>query len=360
MHVLTAEEYDLLVRYLSKQDCVTTRAFRQRAKRNEDHLSIADDSLLYDGLPFIKPGSSRIQEIIQAAHIKVGHGYWQKTYKEVCKSAWGITEADVHDFVSSCTDCQRMQKKPPALRRIHPIEVDGIWEHVEMDLIDLRSHEDANDGYKYILSMVDHFSRFALAIPLKSKDASTVAGEILRIIGQFGIPRKLHSDNGTEFINSTLTEELQRLQIEIVHGLPRHPTTQGSVERFNQTFETIFGKMFPSDGGGPKRWIDKIGDVMLAYNCRTHEVFGNLSPFDVFYGRTFHAAGMDCSLDDKLRQLSESRERILKEAQLRSAKVAQKRKDSSMRSTKRAAFGVGDEVLLSVEGSDSNAGAMIR
>ena len=75
---------------------------------------------------------------------------------------------------------------------------------------------------------------FARTYPLKTKTAAEVAWHLLEIFLTFGAPAILQSDNGKEFVASIITE-LKQLwpDLKIVHGRPRHPQSQGSVERSN-------------------------------------------------------------------------------------------------------------------------------
>lgn len=76
--------------------------------------------------------------------------------------------------------------------------------------------------------------------PLKSKHAINVTKELLKIFFTVGAPKILQSDNGKEFVAGVI-EELVKLwpHCIIVHGRPRHPQTQGSVERANADIENM-------------------------------------------------------------------------------------------------------------------------
>ena len=97
------------------------------------------------------------------------------------------------------------------------------------------------DGkYHWILHAVDHWSKFNFAYPLESKHASGVS-EVLNshLFPYFGVPRILHSDNGREFINNVIDGLLKswHTDIQLVSGRPRHPQSQGLVERAHYTLQ---------------------------------------------------------------------------------------------------------------------------
>ena len=75
--------------------------------------------------------------------------------------------------------------------------------------------------------------------PIKSKTAEAVAEELMRIFADFGAPRILHTDNGREFANRIVKHIVAEWpDCKLVHGKPRHPRSQGSVERGNLNEKT--------------------------------------------------------------------------------------------------------------------------
>ena len=88
--------------------------------------------------------------------------------------------------------------------------------------------------FKYILTLVNHFSKFSVLWPLPSKRAEEVANKLLPIFLTFGAPVILHSDNGRKFVNAVISE-LSTLwpKLKLVTGQPRHPQSQDAIERLN-------------------------------------------------------------------------------------------------------------------------------
>ena len=81
----------------------------------------------------------------------------------------------------------------------------------------------------------DHFTKFCMLRALKSKSATEVALNLIDIFCDKGAPEILQSDNGREFVNSIILElVLMWPSLKIVNGKPRHPQSQGSVERANK------------------------------------------------------------------------------------------------------------------------------
>ncbi len=85
---------------------------------------------------------------------------------------------------------------------------------------------------------------------------------IFRVEGNPGI---LQSDNGTEFTNALLKQLCVDRGIQIIHGRPRHPQTQGQVERCNQTISRFLAKSLHEAPDGRKNWVDILGKRLLAF-----------------------------------------------------------------------------------------------
>lgn len=131
------------------------------------------------------------------------------------------------------------------------------------------------DGeYKWILHAIDHWTKFNFAFPLQSKEAESVAA-IFRtyIFPYFGIPKIFHTDNGREFANSIIENLIESWQsdIQIIHGRPRHPQTQGVIERAHRTLEQKLATQISSTDTS---WTKKLPHVVCklnlakSFNCK--------------------------------------------------------------------------------------------
>ncbi len=115
-----------------------------------------------------------------------------------------------------------------------------LLKNVQIDLIDMR-HMPDNDQ-KWILHVVDHWSKFHFPFPLPSKSALSVAQALQRYVFPIiGLPRIIQSDNGQEFVNQLIEEVVSRWpgQVQLVNGRPRHPQSQGLVEQAHYTLERM-------------------------------------------------------------------------------------------------------------------------
>ena len=89
-------------------------------------------------------------------------------------------------------------------------------------------------GFKYILVIQDHFSKWVEAYPIKDQSAGTVAHVLVfEFFSRFGLPIELHSDQGSNFGTELFREVCKALDIHKTRTSPYHPSGNGMVEVFN-------------------------------------------------------------------------------------------------------------------------------
>ena len=143
----------------------------------------------------------------------------------------------------------------------------------QADLADIAQWSRLNDGFKYILTVVDIFSKKAWATALKSKDAQTVAdamGKIFKLERVQGL--KMKTDPGTEFKNSTLRGIEDDYNVVHTFSKPgiktRRANEMGSIEAFNKTVKSALNQMM--DSHDTNRWVDFLPQVIETYNNAKH------------------------------------------------------------------------------------------
>ena len=134
--------------------------------------------------------------------------------------------------------------------------------------------------------MIDVYSKFAKAYPLKSKAALKVSNALESLFLTFGPPTVLQCDNGKEFSNFVINDLCSRFNVKLIHGRVRHPQPQGQIERSNQTLTRAIAKQMDAKDENVKEacWIKYIDLVVYNYNIPVYSSTCKL-PFELFYGR---------------------------------------------------------------------------
>jgi transposase InsO family protein len=146
------------------------------------------------------------------------------------------------------------------------IIVSGIDDTWQADLVDMRSISKENDNFSFILMVIDVFSKFAWGIPLKNKSAQTIIDSFKKIFEDGRIPKKIHTDQGSEFINKYASEFFEKLGIKIY--FINSETKAAVVERFNRTIKERMWRFFTYSNS--RRYIDILDDLIQSYNNSYH------------------------------------------------------------------------------------------
>jgi hypothetical protein len=128
-----------------------------------------------------------------------------------------------------------------------------------------------NKGYRYMLNVIDIFSKYAWSIPLKDKKGTTVLDGFKQIVNESKrIPKKIWVDEGKEFYNKDVTGWLKENDITRYSTHGEHKSAV--VERFNRTLKEIMWKRFTAEN--TRNWINMIDKLIFDYNKRLHSTLG--------------------------------------------------------------------------------------
>jgi putative transposase len=147
-------------------------------------------------------------------------------------------------------------------------------------------------GWFYLSTILDDFSRYIIAWKLcATMKVGDVTATLDLALQASGLDRakvvhrpRLLSDNGPSYISADLAEWLDKRNMGHVRGAPCHPQTQGKIERWHQTLKN---RILLENYYLPGDLEAKIDTFVDHYNHRRyHESLSNLTPADVYFGRT--------------------------------------------------------------------------
>jgi len=158
--------------------------------------------------------------------------------------------------------------------------VGAPWERVAIDITG--PHSVSSRGNKFIIMVIDHFTKFGLAFPVRNHEALTVAKYLVeRVFLTYGVPLQLFSDRGAEFEGSIFKEMCEMLGVDKIRTTSYKPSTNGALERMHRTLNTILGKMVDEK---QRDWDTHVAYALAAYYATVHSSTG-FSPNRLLYGR---------------------------------------------------------------------------
>ena len=221
------------------------------------------------------------------------------------KFVWHGLRKDIMKWSSQCLQCQRAKVQRHVRTPVQQLPVPKArFDHVHIDLV---GPLPVCQGYRYLLTVIDRYTRWPEAIPLAGEDTETVArAYISNWISRFGLPAVMTSDRGPQFI-SRLWRAIQQLLGTDLHTTTSwHPQANGMIERVHRTMKSSLKAKL----GSNPNWIDELPWIMLGLRTAPKEDL-EASAAEMVYGSTLTVPGdllqtsSDVPVSQHLRQLRE-------------------------------------------------------
>jgi hypothetical protein len=209
------------------------------------------------------------------------------------------------------------------------------YKQLGMDIIDMQSYE--HDGYNYILTMIDLFSKKAWAIPLKNKESKTVANgfkDMLKTIDHK--ISSIRSDNGSEFVSKEFKKVLNDNDIKQVLSNAGTPQSNGQIERFNGVLKQKI-KMYITKED-KQDWNNVLDQIVDNYNNIESRVT-KMTPNEL--DKT--------SVENQSKVINANNKDIQEQVKQKIRKEVIPKNERKRNNT----FSVGDKVRLKLEGDDN-------
>lgn len=227
---------------------------------------------------------SRVKDLLVLAHDSPigGHYGFRKTLQKVKKQFyWPNCSRDVEDYCRTCSTCQA--RSGPRTRQRSSLQIcnsGAPFERVAVDI--LGPLPETERGKRYILVVMDYFTKWPEAIAIPDQTAETVAEACIEhVFSRFGAPMQLHSDQGRNFEASVFQETMRLFGIDKTRTTALHPQSDGMVERFNRTILDYLAK-FVNDN--QRDWDTLLPFLLMSYRSAVHETTKN-TPARLVFGR---------------------------------------------------------------------------
>jgi hypothetical protein len=278
---------------LGTRDDIPLNKHEKRTLMNHDFV-ISDSGLLYmmdvaasrsrqrahTQLRLCIPKTER-QRLLSVYHQRASHPGVIHLYDLLRETVWWPSmQKDVYKFVSECKECQ-INNNVKTIAKPKPMSLPSKpWSHLAIDHVG--PFPMSNNSNKYILVIVDRYTRYAEAVAVPDTSAKTSAETIVQyIICRYGMFDVLLSDRGSGFMSEIFKHVMKLFGVKQIKTTAYHPKSNGVVERFNKTLKKML-----------KLWVNKQHtdwDVLLpfalfAYNSSVHSTLKE-TPFYLNYAR---------------------------------------------------------------------------
>ncbi|XP_063785579.1 uncharacterized protein LOC134933980 [Pseudophryne corroboree] len=222
-----------------------------------------------------------ISVVLQAYHNRSGHFGSKKTEANLrSRFYWHNLRQDTEEWCKSCVTCAARRPTTAAEKALlHPIVSRSPLELVSLDHVKM---EPSRTGYTHVLTIVDHYTKFAVALPVRDLTARTTAEIFWRaFVRPYGFPQKILSDQGPSFESQLFKELCALYGCDKLRTTPYHPQGNGACERLNQTLIHMLRAFPPAQRS---EWPTLLAELTFIYNHTCHTSTG-YSPYYLLFGR---------------------------------------------------------------------------
>jgi hypothetical protein len=182
--------------------------------------------------------------------------------KTKAKFGFGIGKKDWNEALAD--ELHAPVKRKFKKRSVISYGVDDVW---SCDLVEMQEWSKQNKGYRYMLNVVDVYSKFAWSVKLSDKKGKTVLEAFEQIVDSSGRkPKHIWVDEGKEFYNKDMDAWIKENNITRYSTHGEHKSAV--VERFNRTLKAIMWKRFTAEN--TRNWIDILDKLIFKYNNTKH------------------------------------------------------------------------------------------
>lgn len=222
-------------------------------------------------------------KLVEAAHggLTGGHFGARRTQDQVQRRAyWMGWRKYVEDWCKRCNVCNQVHRgKPPRQGYLKPLESNGPLDRLHLDLC---GPFPRSNGYAWIMTCLDAYTRYLIAVPIRDKTATTVADALIQnVFCRIGLCRQILSDLGPEFQNDVIRSVCQQLNIRQLRTTSYRPNCNGRIERVHRSLNSMMAKVVADN---QRDWHKHLQPCVMAYNVSKHEATLH-SPYYLMHGR---------------------------------------------------------------------------
>jgi len=285
---LAIQHYDFDIEHIAGDKNIEADGFSRLLDVPDiEEGEIVENICVLEGVEAIEPLPSHIYEKIKKVHnTDIGHFGLEKSIEKLRSMGvtWAGMRKDVRKFLSRCPCCQKMSfLKLPIHTRPFTLASYSPFDRVYVDTIGPLP-EVEGFGFKYIIVIVDAFSRFVKLHPAQDTTAESALAALLDWVGLFGIPSELVSDNGSQFANELVTAFLSNLETTDAKIHAYSKEENGVVERANKEVNRhlrtiIYNRKIKT------KWHTYLPLVQRIMNASVHTTIG-VSPAQIVFGNS--------------------------------------------------------------------------
>ena len=263
---------------------------------------------------------------------------------------WANMDADVKRWTNACLVCAKRKKR----RRFGTTEpgtmkTSAPWDVCAIDIVG--PLYETSGKHRWVLTMIDCFSKYPIAVPLQTTDAGEVARALFEhLIANHSCPKVILSDNANNFCGKVMEVFTKLFNIKHIRTVAYTPQLNSFLERFHSWLSATLTALSSNLKDDWHRWLPV---ALYTYRISTHSATG-YCPMEVLTGRTpntdmdlaFPVPTPDLEDTDYMQELHDNMRRIYTEVRERQKRAAAYNLGRRLKAYKPRDFQLGDFVLI--------------
>lgn len=266
---------------ISEFDKATLSPGNPYVKHRDTVAKLSNGLWARHGKPIVPVGL--VREVVERVHSAFpgAHLGVNKTANQILRRYFWIGVKDsVKKILAECVTCGGI-KGNGLEAPMKPLPAGNLFARLQIDF--LGEFPETKKGNKYILTVVDTFSRYLFAEALPTKEALGVSRALVdRVIPFTGVPENIQSDNEKEFTGLVLEGTCRLLNTHHHTVINYHPQAQGVVERYNRTIKQM---LLAYCNDHRDDWDDYLQPIVWSLRAQVHDDLG-YAPAEIVLGRS--------------------------------------------------------------------------
>jgi hypothetical protein len=223
-------------------------------------------------------------KIREAHNPHVGHHGVEATLEKLVRKGckWKYMREHVRKYVKECDTCQKASYLHYNIN-VPKYVTSGFYPMERLQIDTVGTFQEDEFGYKYVVVIVDCFSRFMTCYPVKTLEAVEAADALMTHIGHYGVPAQLTSDGGDQYVNAIIKELLEFTGTEHIIGMAYSHQENSIVERANREVSRWLREMIYDAEVRKSLWSRYLPFVQRIHNASTIKTIG-YAPCQILFG----------------------------------------------------------------------------
>ena len=305
--------------------------------------------------------ASLLASILRKAHTEFHHGVSKMIHKITNEMGywWPKMQKHIAVYCRGCNTCQHIKAgvwRSYKRGQMKLFAATKPFEQISTDIVGPLPI--SHSGNRYIVTMIDKFSRYCMLVPVQDISSLSVVKAIDKWITTFGPPKSILSDNGPQFISSIYRDYMKNHKnIKYKYTSTYYPQCNGQIERLHRWIKERL-TLIAYDGAlnfveGEDDWSDYLSIIQYTYNSTPNKIT-SYAPMEIILGKNDYKLNeYEFSPDHPkayIKFLSD-RQRIIKMNARNKAKLydeARRKSYNKKRNTESAQHEVGQRVLWNI------------